>query len=182
MKRVWNSKDSISQCIGLAVNWRQVLVSKWCLFFAGALATLGCHAESQLAASTTRARLDFRITIPAIIRVTPLVQPERIVIEDRHIAQGYIDLDTGTAVKLTVNTRAGYVLSASYNSALLAGVELRISNQNLTISSGYGSMQVASGFMTDKIVPIAYRLHLASGVQAGEYRWPIALAFSLPAA
>lgn len=135
-----------------------------------------------MATSAAGARLDFRIKIPAIIRVTPVTHPERIVIEDRHVAQGYVDLDTGTTVRLTVNTRAGYLLSATYNSSLLASIEVMVSRQNLTISTGYGSMQVASGLITDKIVPISYRLHLASGVQAGEYRWPVALAFSLPSA
>ena len=136
-------------------------------------------AESSSGNSSASASLNFRIVIPAIIRVTPFTQPDHIVIENRHIAQGYIDLDTGTSVKLTNNTRNGYLLTANYNVELLSGVEVRIANQNLTASSGFGSMRVASGFVIDKLVPIGYRFHLAPGVRAGQYAWPVALAFSL---
>ena len=156
----------------------------WCclVFVVGvaalAMPTIG-FAESRTGGGSPRAGLDFRIVIPAVIRVKAVTQPERIVIEDRHIDQGYIDLDAGTSVKLTVNTRDGYLLSASYDPQLLSGVEVRVSSQKLTASSGFGSMRVASGLMTDKLVPISYRFHLVPGTRAGDYRWPVALAFSL---
>ena len=136
-------------------------------------------AESRTDGSTASASLNFRIVVPAIIRVAAVKQPEVIVINATDIAQGYIDLDTGTSVKLTVNTRAGYQLAASYDANLLSGAEVRVSNQKLIATSGYGSMRMTSGLVNDKVVPIGYRLHLARGVQAGEYRWPVALAFSL---
>lgn len=157
----------------------------WVLLCFGAIAlampTLG-RAESRTGSNSAQASLNFRIVIPAIIRVKPVTQPDRIVIEDRHVADGYIDLDAGTAVNLTVNSREGYVLSANYDSQLLSKVEVRVSRQNLTASSGHGSMRVASGLLTDQVVPFSYRLHLAPGVRAGNYRWPVALAFSLATA
>ena len=115
----------------------------WCclVFVVGvaalAMPTIG-FAESRTGGGSARAGLDFRIVIPAIIRVKAVTQHERIVIEDRHIDQGYIDLDAGTSVKLTVNTRDGYLLSASYDPQLLSGVEVRVSSQKLTASSGFG--------------------------------------------
>lgn len=157
-------------------------LSRWSLFVVGLaalLSPLSSHAESRTGTSSAQASLNFRIVVPAIICVTAVAQPEQLVIEDRHIEQGYIDLDAGTSVKLTVNTREGYQLSASYDSRLLSSAEVRISSQNLTASSGFGSMRVASGLLTDKLVPISYRLHLAPGARAGQYRWPVALAFSL---
>ena len=140
-------------------------------------------AETQAGASSAQASLNFRINIPAIIRVRAVTQPDRMVIEERHIAQGYIDLDAGASVTLTTNSRNGYQLTASYDTQLLSKVEVRVTNQNssqnLVASSGFGAMRVASGLITDKLVPIGYRLHLAPGVPAGDYRWPVALAFSL---
>ena len=157
----------------------------WILLFVVGFAMLAVptvsRAESRLGATGTQASLNIRIVIPAIIRVTPVTQPDYIAIGDQHIAQGYIDLDAGTSVKLTVNTRDGYLLSARYDSQLLSRVEIRVSSQNLTASTGFGSMRVA-GLIIEKLVPISYRLHLAPGVRAGEYRWPVALAFSLAAA
>lgn len=137
------------------------------------------YADSRADGRTASANMNFRIVVPAIIRVIPVKQPRFIIIGDADIARGYIDLDTGTTVKLTVNDRAGYLLSARYDANLLSGAEVRISNQKLTATSGYGSMRVASGLVTDKLVPIGYRLHLARDVRAGQYRWPVTLAFSL---
>ena len=136
-------------------------------------------AESRAGTTGARASIDFRIVIPAIIRITSVSQPDHILIEAQHVTQGFIDLDAGTTVRLTVNTRDGYLLAARYDSKLLSGVEVRVSSQTLTSASGFGSMRVASALAVDALVPISYRLHLAPGVQAGNYRWPVALAFSL---
>ena len=136
-------------------------------------------ADSLTGATAAQSRLDFRIVIPAVIRVTPVVQPDHIVVESNHIEQGYIDLDGGTAIKLTSNSRSGFQLSASFDSQLLSRVEVRVSNQSLHASSGFGSMRVLSGLIVDKLVPISYRLHLLPGARAGQYRWPVALVFSL---
>ncbi|MCY7387823.1 MAG: hypothetical protein LH481_07130, partial [Burkholderiales bacterium] len=115
------------------------------------------HADSRTGTNSTSASLDFRIVIPAIIRVSAVTQPDHIVIEHRHISQGYIDLDAGTMVKITHNTRNGYLLAARYDAQFLTKVEVQISGQNLTASSGAGSMRVRSGIAIDKLVAISYR-------------------------
>ena len=156
------------------------------LLFVAAITTVAMpgdgFAESQTSVTVANARLDFRIVIPAIIRVTAVTQPESIEINDQHIQSGYIDLDAATAVKLTNNTRSGYQLTARYDAALLSSVEVRISSKKLTASSGFGSMHVASGLANEQVVPIGFRMYLARGVQPGQYRWPVALAFSLAVA
>ena len=148
--------------------------------FVIAFATLAMPglADSRVATTGAQASIDFRIIIPAMIRVTVVSQPDHIVIDERDIALGYIDLDAGTSVKLTSNNRAGYLLAASYDTTLLSRLEVHISSQSLSASSGQGSMRVASGLTINKLLPIGYRLHLAPGVVAGAYRWPVALAFS----
>lgn len=155
----------------------------WSLFMI-ALATLAMPslADSRVATTRAQASIDFCIIIPAVIRVTAVTQPDLVVIEERDIALGYIDLDVGTSVKLTSNSRAGFLLAASYDTKLLSRVEVRISSQNLHASSGQGSMRVTSGPTIEKVLPIGYRLHLAPGAVAGAYRWPVALAFSLATA
>jgi hypothetical protein len=136
-------------------------------------------ADSRTGSAGAQASIDFCIIIPAIIRITTVTQPERLVIEDRHISQGFIDLDAATAVKITINHRDGYLLSARYDAQLLSAIEVRVSSHNLATSAGAGSMRVASGLATDKLLPISYRLYLAPGARAGDYRWPVTLAFSL---
>ncbi len=151
--------------------------------FVAAIATVACpkksFANSQTASTSASARIDFRIVIPAIIRVTTVTQPDSIQIDAKHIENGYIDLDAATAVKLTNNTRGGYQLTVRYDSALLSGVEVLVASRKLSSSSGFGSMHVASERVTEQLVPIGYRLYLSPGARAGQYRWPVALAFSL---
>ncbi len=186
MSRVAKNFRKSNLCDALvAAKSRRFATMWWWLFFV-TLATLivpiSSFAESRADTTGARASIDFRIVIPAMIRVTMVTQPDNILIEDRHIAQGYIDLDAGTSVKLTSNTRDGYLLAASYDSRMLSSVEVRVSSQNLMASMGFGSMRVASGLTIDKLIPISYRLHLLPEVRAGQYRWPVALAFSLAAA
>ena len=139
-------------------------------------------ADSRGGTTSARASIDFRIIIPAIIRVSAVTQPDHIVIEERHISLGYIDFDAGTSVKLTSNHRYGYLLGANYDTQLLSKVEVRVSSQNLIASTGAGSMRVTSGLIIDKLVPISYRLHLATDARSGTYPWPVALTFSLAGA
>lgn len=136
------------------------------------------RAASQTGAASGTAGLDFRIVIPAVVRATIIVQPDAILIEDRHISKGYIDLKGETSIRLTSNSRAGYVLAAAYDTQLLARIDVQVSSQNLVASSGFGTMRVTSGLATNKVVPISYRLYLLPGVQKGSYRWPVALSFS----
>ena len=152
----------------------------WLLVMSIALLAMPKHSftDSRVGISSAKASIDIRIVVPVVIRVISMAQPDQVVIDESHIALGYIDLDAGTSVKLTSNNRSGYQLAARYDAQLLSKVEVRISSQNLTASSGYGSMRVVSGLTVDKLVPIAYRMHLAPGVVAGYYRWPVALSFS----
>jgi hypothetical protein len=119
-----------------------------------------------------------RIVIPTIIRVAPVVQPALVVIDDLHVAQGYIDIDAGSTVRMTSNSRNGYQLAARYDTQLLTRVEVRIASQYLSVSSGGGSMRVVSGLTIDKLVPVGYRMYLTPAARAGAYRWPVALSFS----
>ncbi len=154
----------------------------WQWLLAGLLAltaATSCHAESQTGTSAAQTSLDIRVVIPAYIRVSRVTQPDQFVIENRHITQGYIDLDAATLVKITNNTRNGYLLAAQYDAEMLSKIEVKVAGKNLTASSGVGCMRVDSGVVLDKLVPISYRLHLARGVRAGGYPWPVALAFSL---
>ena len=78
---------------------RKLSAIAWSCCAAGLLALAApqmSHADNGVGATSASARIDFRIVIPAIIRVTAITQPDRVVIESRHITQGYIDLDAGT--------------------------------------------------------------------------------------
>ena len=151
------------------------------LLIATLLAPGASVAESQPQPANATAILDFRIVIPAVVKIASTVQPDRVIIEEHHIAQGYIDMAAATSVKLITNTRAGYQLTASYDTSLLTKLDVHVDGQQLRAEDGSGSMLVKSGLAINKLVPFSYRLHLVPGVATGTYRWPVALAFSLGA-
>lgn len=143
----------------------------------GVLSTAS-HADSATATSRAQAGLNFRIVIPPIVRVRPLVQPSEITIEPGHVAQGYVDLESASVVALTSNSREGYQVAARYDTSLLARLEVRVANQNIRVVSGYGSVRVRSPLLTNAEVAVGYRLYLNPEIAAGRYPWPVALTFS----
>lgn len=139
------------------------------------------NAESQTAANAARASVDFRIVVPAIVRVKAIVQPDQLLVTEADIARGYVDIEAGSSVIFTTNSRLGYLLSATFDQRLLASIEVRAANRLLQADSGSGSWHMASSYAVDQVMPISYRLHLAPAVQAGSHRWPVSLQFSLSA-
>lgn len=139
---------------------------------------LHANAESQAGPSAVRASVDFRIVVPAIVRVIDFVQPNQLRITADDIARGFVDPVASSSVTLTTNSRVGFQLTANYDQQLLSGIEVRAANHLLIATSGSGSMHMASGYAIDRNIPIGYRLHLAPGVRPGSYRWPVALQLS----
>ena len=137
------------------------------------------HAETNHARgiNNAAAHLNFRIVIPAIVRVKALSQPVNIKIEQTHIDRGYIDLDAASSLQLTSNSRRGYMLSANFNAELLEKIEVKLPHKTLHANERSSNMHVESPILIDEVVGVSYRLYLKPHVQAGEYQWPVALTF-----
>jgi hypothetical protein len=144
----------------------------------GMLAPVCASAQGNPAGKSARAGVELRITVPAIVRVKALAQPERIALEEKHITQGYIDLDDASSLLLTSNSARGYHLAVAFDAGILDRVLVRIADQQLDASDGSGSVDVRAERLVDAPVHASYRLYLKPGVRSGSYRWPVALAFS----
>ena len=138
------------------------------------------HAETTNARGETSAavHLNFRIVIPAIVRVKALSQAASITIEQTHVDRGYIDLDAASSLQLTSNSRSGYMLSANFNSELLEKIEVKLPHTTLHANARSSNMHVESPVLIDEVIGVSYRLYLKSRVQTGEYQWPVALTFT----
>jgi hypothetical protein len=138
------------------------------------------HAETNNARGGTSAavHLNFRIVIPAIVRVKSLSQAASITIEQAHIDRGYIDLDAASSLQLTSNSRRGYMLSANFNAELLEKIEVKLPHKTFHANARSTNMHIESPILIDEVVGVSYRLYLKSHVQAGEYQWPVALTFT----
>jgi hypothetical protein len=139
------------------------------------------HAEANAArgGSKASAHLNFRIVIPAIVRVKALTQASRFTITQNDVDRGHLDLDAASTLMLTSNNRNGYIVSANFDAEILEGVEIKLPNQTLraNASKGTKTMHVQSSILVDEVIGVGYRLYLKSGLKAGHYHWPVALAF-----
>lgn len=88
----------------------------WLLVMSIALLAMPKHsfADSRVGISSAKASIDIRIVVPVVIRVISMAQPDQVVIDESHIALGYIDLDAGTSVMLTSNNRSGYPVAINW--------------------------------------------------------------------
>jgi hypothetical protein len=150
------------------------------LFVLVALAALSpgsALAGSSVGTIRAQTAIDFAIVVPAMVRVKALVQPDRIAIGESDVARGYVDLDEASSLLLTSNGR-GYHLSVAFDGSILERVRVRIEGEQFEIANGAGGVDVRAARLVDAPVRAGYRLFLKPGVQAGTYRWPVALAFS----
>ncbi len=170
----------------LSANYRRnKFTTQLACFIAGlalsaSLITNTAHAETNAARSSSSAavHLNFRIVIPAIVRVKALSQMASITIEQTHIDRGYIDLDAASSLQLTSNSRRGYMLSANFNAELLEKIEVKLPHKTFHANARSTNVHVESPIVIDEIVGVSYRLYLKPHVQTGEYQWPVALTFT----
>lgn len=134
--------------------------------------------SSVISTSSARANINIKIEVPVVVRVTAIKQIASINIEQIHVDRGYIDLDAASMLKLTSNSRHGYTVSVNFNSDMLESVEVKLPDRTLRVAANSTSMHVNSPILVDEIVGVSYRLYLKAGLRAGEYHWPVALAFS----
>jgi hypothetical protein len=146
-----------------------------------AIASPSAHADASSArdGSKASAHLNFRIIVPAIVRVKALAQALGVTVTQDDVDRGHLDLDAASQLMLTSNSRGGYLISANFDTEILDGVEIKLLNQTLHADARKGTrtMHVQSSILIDEVVGVGYRLYLKSGLKAGHYHWPVALAF-----
>lgn len=136
-------------------------------------------ASSVRGGSKASAQLNVRIIVPAIVRVKALAQALGITVTQDDVDRGHLDLDAASQLMLTSNSRDGYLISAIFDAEILDSVEIKLPNQTLHANTRKGTktMHVQSSILIDEVVGVGYRLYLKSGLKAGNYHWPVALAF-----
>jgi hypothetical protein len=143
-----------------------------------ALLPLHGRAESGVTPLVARSSIDFRVVIPAMVRVKTVVQPARLNISRQHVEQGYIDVDDESSLLVTSNSPTGYTISIAFERGLFSRIEVRTAHWRVEVSGGAGSMHVHSGRVVDSPLRLGYRLYLNPEAGTGEYRWPVALGFA----
>ena len=148
-----------------------------CLLLAATSATAG----STLGSGVARAALDFAIRIPPMVRAEARSDPASLHVTSEDARRGYVDLDDASSVVLTSNARPGFMLAIAFDSGIVGAVDLRMVGRTVTAAASGDALLVHAGPLAGKRVLVSYRLHLAPGVRAGEYRWPLAVTYAAAA-
>jgi hypothetical protein len=142
-------------------------------------ASLAVRAESGTGTEgKAHASLDFRVVIPMVLRVSVVSQPMSIEIDERHLRQGYIELDAATLVRLTSNDPRGLNVSVEFDTRLVSRVVVRLLDNVIAAYGTGASGLIRMAARREQQVPVSYRLYLDSRATAGVHPWPVALVFS----
>ena len=145
-----------------------------------ALAVLAGSARAEgvtASRGVASGHMDFRIAIPAMVRVEGMSQPRSLRIAREDIARGYVDLDDATSVRVTSNSRSGFAISVAFDEHLVSRVFVRIRGDDLAADASGDWLHVDAPRMVAAPLRLGYRLFLAPGAREGEYSWPVALGF-----
>ena len=143
------------------------------------LAYLGMLTGSMPAAAQKKAQAQLQVTatILTMIKVKVVSQPGQINIEQKHIAQGYIDIEDASVLLITSNSPDGFMMSLSHDPAMVSSVSARLSQGGNT-AEGESMISVHTQQVRDEPMRVSYRLHLNPQAHVGSQPWPVALSFT----
>ena len=128
------------------------------------------------------AGLDFRIVVPAVLRVAALSDPEALAVTEDDIARGYVDVAEAPALRLTANRRAGFTLAVAFDTRIAERVTVRLLGGEVLAERSGAQGDIRTGRVIDGTVRVGYRIFLRPGTPPGMHGWPVRLGFSLAAA
>lgn len=140
---------------------------------ADADAGVGAGAGADQARQSASQSADFRIRIPPVMRMQILQQPASIEITGLDVERGYVEVPSGSLLKVTANTtwevtfrpRSGFARSARVSG--LAG--------DLVVGEAGGSLAGLRPMPRATMFDLSYRFELAAGVKPGSHPWPLSI-------
>ena len=126
---------------------------------------------------TEHATLQFRIVIPATLRMRMVRQPAQFVVTERDAKAGYVELPDGVEIEVVSNLRAGHTMMVQVASPFVKAVE--VSGLGEPMKAGLEAAAIrfprVSGKVTRSLFNLGFRLLLARNVGPGVYDWPVSL-------
>jgi hypothetical protein len=110
---------------------------------------------------------------------TTLKQPTGLTVTRQDIAKGYLDVETGTVLRVTSNDNDGYYLNFRINAEFIRATDLMINGRSLSIQSGATLVHQPFPGMGGETIRISYRLFLSPEMKPGSYQWPVVVVAGL---
>src|ERR1700686_2054440 len=137
-----------------------------------ALALAAAHPLLTEAASKSIAVSAF-VTANAVMQVE--YQAQQLVVTADDVARGYCDAPVASRLRVSSNSRAGYLISIFSRLPIFKSVRVDMPDASAQISRDGGSIAQHGRHGQQLLTQMTYRFMLADGVGAGTYPWPLAL-------
>lgn len=141
------------------------------------LVMLAVNMPSEAGEKKTRAQLQVGAVVLTVLKIKVASQHSQINIEQKHVHQGYIDVEDASVLLITSNSPNGFMMSLTHNPDLVSGVSARLS-QGMSTSNGENIIPVRTQQVMDEPMRISYRLYLNPQAHVGSLPWPVALSFT----
>ena len=153
----------------------------WALSGLVLLCILAVNLPAAAGEKKAETRMQVSATILTMLKIKVTSQQSQINIEQKHVAQGYIDVSEGSAMLITSNSPAGFMMSVTHDPEMVSRVSATLSQGGIT-SQGESMISVRTQTVKDEPMRISYRLYLNPHARVGNQPWPVALSFTPRAA
>ncbi len=151
-------------------------LGQWIAGFLLACAMLAAPAMAQ--AGGASAQVNVQVRVLSFFRVSAIVQPATLRLQQAHIERGYIDIDEGASLSMETNSHGPVTVSVAYDPSVVAQVTVRLLGSEVSVGISGASARVENRVRGRQEVRVGYRVHLRSDAKPGATAWPIALALT----
>ncbi|MBK6980903.1 MAG: hypothetical protein IPH30_04880 [Betaproteobacteria bacterium] len=122
-------------------------------------------------------QLDFRIVIPAILRVAFLEAPAFFQVP-ASAGRVSVEPEETTVVRVQNNCRSGVNVAAELVDADVERAHLEVDGRQLVVERGGAAMSIPFWGSAPREFKVRYRMDLKAGAPEGARPWPVVLQFS----
>lgn len=178
MKRFTSAPEKMPRFIALI--GAQTHIAKfmgWSLPGIVLLAMLAVNMPAAAGEKKAHAQLQVSATVLTMLKIKVASQQGQINIEQKHVSQGYIDVEDASVLLITSNNPNGFMMSVTHDPDLVSRVSATLS-QGGSRSSGENMIPVRTQQVRDEPMRVSYRLYLNPQAHIGSLPWPVALSFT----
>jgi hypothetical protein len=113
------------------------------------------------------------VTANAVMQVE--YQAQQLVVTEADVARGYCDAPAASRVRVSSNSRSGYLISIFSRLPIFKSVRVDMPEASAQIGRDGGAIAQRGRHGKALLTQMTYRFALADGVGPGTYPWPLAL-------
>ena len=148
------------------IRLQNVLVS------AALAATLTLYPPVTATAGGTAASFSATASVKNVARVTVIHQQTQLVVTDKNVSQGYLDIPASSRIEVKNTSPSGYIIAFEVQKGPFEHVFVGGLGTELQISFGNGWMLMPHS-RTPVVLELTYRFALSADTAPGTYPWPI---------